>query len=427
MKKCNSCGQEFEDQFSFCPVDATPLNFLVAEVPGVPMHNDSDPYTELLTFKRTESNLHEYHPTILSSQSLPERLVLEMQFTLARLKTTWPDLKRDPIGFTKFALSQSASLLRECFRATALAGVLTAIFVMLSAVLLVTLNDRVDIGNQTATKETDTPLVEILTLPASDQSSAPSGAGVGTGSQGRVGFQRGKGEGSELKPGGARGGGSGGLKHQLETQQGKLPHPSEIPALIPQLPPARKQALPVAGMDIDPVLWKNMSFPSYGDPRSTSATPSNGPGNGGGMGNNTGTGIGDGRGDGFGPGLDGNTGGDKRELGSGKHGGGSGNNPDDPERVFNVAAVGQRARVLSKPEPQYTDEARRNQVTGTVVLRVIFSRSGDVTNIRAINSLPFGLTEKAIAAARQIRFSPATRGGQHVSVYMQLEYNFNLY
>ena len=82
---------------------------------------------------------------------------------------------------------------------------------------------------------------------------------------------------------------------------------------------------------------------------------------------------------------------------------------------------------MSKPEPQYTEEARRNQITGTVILSVIFSRTGQVTNIRPVQSLCCGLTEKAIVAARQIRFVPATRNGQTVSVYMQLEYNFNLY
>jgi len=60
-------------------------------------------------------------------------------------------------------------------------------------------------------------------------------------------------------------------------------------------------------------------------------------------------------------------------------------------------------------------------------LRVVFSRTGQVTNIRPMQSLLGGLTEKAIAAARQIRFVPATRNGQAVSMYMQLEYNFNLY
>src|SRR5204862_486098 len=83
--------------------------------------------------------------------------------------------------------------------------------------------------------------------------------------------------------------------------------------------------------------------------------------------------------------------------------------------------VTSRARVISKPEPQYTEEARRNQITGRVVLSVVFDRSGQVTNIRAVQTLCCGLTEKAIAAARQIRFIPAMRNGQVVSTYMQLE------
>ncbi len=86
-----------------------------------------------------------------------------------------------------------------------------------------------------------------------------------------------------------------------------------------------------------------------------------------------------------------------------------------------------RSHILSKPEPQYTEEARQNQVTGTVVLRAVFTSSGEVSDIRAISGLPFGLTERAVAAARQIKFAPATKDGHPVSMYIQLEYNFNLY
>ena len=100
---------------------------------------------------------------------------------------------------------------------------------------------------------------------------------------------------------------------------------------------------------------------------------------------------------------------------------------NDPDRVYKSPEVSTRPRVIAKPEPQYTEQARRDQVTGTVVLRVVFSSSGQVTNIHAVQKLGGGLTEKAIAAARQIRFLPAMRNGQPVSMYMQLEYNFNLY
>jgi hypothetical protein len=38
--------------------------------------------------------------------------------------------------------------------------------------------------------------------------------------------------------------------------------------------------------------------------------------------------------------------------------------------------VTSKARVLSKPEPTYTEAARKNQITGTVVLRAVFSSGG---------------------------------------------------
>ena len=99
----------------------------------------------------------------------------------------------------------------------------------------------------------------------------------------------------------------------------------------------------------------------------------------------------------------------------------------DYNKVFNGKDVTSKARILSKPEPQYTEDARKNQVTGTVVLRAVFSSSGQVTQIRAVSGLPYGLTERAIAAARNIKFTPATKDGHNVSMWFQLEYNFNLY
>jgi protein TonB len=177
-------------------------------------------------------------------------------------------------------------------------------------------------------------------------------------------------------------------------------------------------------MDIDPALWKDLKAPVYGDPRSHSEVPSKGPGSGDGIGTNQGLGIGEGNGPGFGPGEKGNMGGGPKDAGCCGGGGGPDGSPNAP---FTGSQVEQRARLLSKPEPQYTEDARKNQISGTVALRVVFSSSGEVVQIRAVRTLPFGLTERAIAAARQIRFVPAMKGGHPVSVFMQLEYNFNLY
>lgn len=97
------------------------------------------------------------------------------------------------------------------------------------------------------------------------------------------------------------------------------------------------------------------------------------------------------------------------------------------ETALTGRQVTRKALIVSKPEPSYTEEARREQVTGTVVLRGVFSSSGRLTNIIALGELPSGLTEQAIIAAKNIRFIPAMKDGKYVSMLIQLEYNFNLY
>ena len=101
--------------------------------------------------------------------------------------------------------------------------------------------------------------------------------------------------------------------------------------------------------------------------------------------------------------------------------------PLEREKIYVGREVDTKARLISKPEPSYTESAREQLITGTVVLKVVLSASGQVTNIRTVTGLPYGLTERAIAAARKIKFIPATKGGQYVSMWMQLEYNFSLY
>jgi TonB family protein len=99
----------------------------------------------------------------------------------------------------------------------------------------------------------------------------------------------------------------------------------------------------------------------------------------------------------------------------------------EQKRVFAGKELTTKARVLSKPEPSYTDAARAGDVTGTVIIRAVFTAEGEVKHLLIIQSLPLGLTEQSIKAARRIKFVPATKDGRPVSMYIQLEYNFNLF
>jgi TonB family protein len=249
--------------------------------------------------------------------------------------------------------------------------------------------------------------------------------------EGTAGMAKGNGGGSKPKQEKAGGGGGGGREEQTEASMGKLPQVDlRIPQVVapdPHPPVIKNPALPMpATLDADPALFppdtRNLQ---YGDPKSKSTTPSSGSGTGNGIGQGNGGGVGPGNGGGYGPGNGGNTGGGERREGGGGPGGGGGGT--DYGRVFNPREVTSKAKILEKPEPTYTEAARKNQITGTVVIKAVFSASGQVTNIQAISRLPDGLTEKAIAAARQIRFVPATKDGHAVSMYVQMEYNFNLY
>jgi TonB family protein len=99
----------------------------------------------------------------------------------------------------------------------------------------------------------------------------------------------------------------------------------------------------------------------------------------------------------------------------------------DDETVFNACQVTRKAIILYKPSPGYTDEARLNHATGTVVLRAVLSASGQVKEIMPLERQPYGLTEAAIDAAQRIRFSPALKNGRPVSQYATIEYRFDMY
>ncbi len=86
-----------------------------------------------------------------------------------------------------------------------------------------------------------------------------------------------------------------------------------------------------------------------------------------------------------------------------------------------------RPTILYREKAKYTEVARINTVQGSVILSVVFSEEGKITNIRVVRCLPDGLTQNATAAAQKIRFNPAVKNGSPVSVRGTLEFYFNLY
>ena len=98
-----------------------------------------------------------------------------------------------------------------------------------------------------------------------------------------------------------------------------------------------------------------------------------------------------------------------------------------PDRPFAAREVARKAVITRRPEPSYTESARKFYVAGVVKLRLLLASDGSVRNISVVRALPHGLTGAAIEAARRVRFEPAEKDGRKVSQFIVIEYSFNVY
>jgi TonB family protein len=207
------------------------------------------------------------------------------------------------------------------------------------------------------------------------------------------------------KPSG--GGGGGGDRSPLPAAKGRLPKISPRQFTPPvQVFNNLNPKLPMEPTIIAPpdVNIPNNNLPQYGDPLAKIGPPSNGPGSGGGIGSGSGGGVGPGKGGGYGPG----------------EGGGFGGG------VFRVGGGVTAPVPLYRPEPEYSEEARKAKYQGTVVLYVEVDASGHPRNLKVMRSLGLGLDEKAMEAVQKWKFRPGYKDGKPVTVAATVEVNFRL-
>jgi protein TonB len=201
------------------------------------------------------------------------------------------------------------------------------------------------------------------------------------------------------------GGGGGGNRDKLSDSKGSLPRFAREQETPPAIVVRNEQPKLVEEPTI--VGLPTLASPTVdsGNPLSAILQPSNGAGFGGGIGTGHGGGIGAGDGAGFGLG----------------YGGGAGGG------VFHVGGGVSAPRPIYDPDPEYSDEARREKFQGSVVLWVVVGADGKPYDIRVARTLGMGLDEKAIAAVRQWKFEPAILNGHPVAVQINVEVRFRLY
>jgi TonB family protein len=373
MKICPKCARSFADGFKYCPGDAT----------------------ELVKYDlRAHLRAHGELQFLMKNRPLFARLRDEIADAVH-------ELKRSPLRYIINLLRGEGSNRRR--QRLLQAGVATALITYSSIILIVMLVGILK-APMTGTKADNLRPHEDLEGPVR-LSFEPENTVIKETKTGRGALG-----GSLKQP--KRPGGGGGANDEMPASRGKMPTTSFNPQInLPDISQPKILTPPLIVPETvyaDPLISRRLNV-LIGNPDGQLEAPSRGA--------KGGTGVGDGNGPGFGLGKGGNSGDGPMELGGGPHGG-----PDDGSDVITG-----KPTILYKERARYTEEARRNLLQGTVVLSVVFGADGLLHDIRTIKGLPYGLTENAIEAAKNIRFQPAMRYGKPVNVRTVLEFNFALY
>src|SRR5215472_16696522 len=94
--------------------------------------------------------------------------------------------------------------------------------------------------------------------------------------------------------------------------------------------------------------------------------------------------------------------------------------------VYRVGGGVSAPSLISKVEPEYSEEARNARYQGTVRLYVEVNPDGKPTNIKVDRPLGLGLNEKAIEAVRKWRFKPGMKDGKPVTMMVRIDVSFRL-
>jgi len=95
--------------------------------------------------------------------------------------------------------------------------------------------------------------------------------------------------------------------------------------------------------------------------------------------------------------------------------------------VYKVGGSVHPPVLLSAPDPQYTEAARKAKLSGNVIVGLVVDSSGEPQNVRVVRGLGNELDGKAVEAVQQYKFKPATKDGEPVSADLKVAVNFQIF
>jgi TonB family protein len=95
---------------------------------------------------------------------------------------------------------------------------------------------------------------------------------------------------------------------------------------------------------------------------------------------------------------------------------------DKPVNVTGAVMAGSR---LGGKNPVYPADARKEHVSGTVILRAVISKTGDIASLQVIRG-PESLRQSAMDAVRTWRYKPFLLNGEPTTVETTIHVNYSL-
>jgi len=95
------------------------------------------------------------------------------------------------------------------------------------------------------------------------------------------------------------------------------------------------------------------------------------------------------------------------------------------EEILEFIAVEKKPVISRDAQPVYPDAARQAEIEGTVIITVVVTKNGTVAEAEIFKSIPM-LDEAALAAARNMLFTPGSNQGETVNTRMNIPIEFNL-
>lgn len=83
-------------------------------------------------------------------------------------------------------------------------------------------------------------------------------------------------------------------------------------------------------------------------------------------------------------------------------------------------------RLKEVASPDYTEEAKKKKIEGTVTLEIVVDKKGDVIDAKVVKGLGHGLDENATAAVKEWKYKPAEKDGAPIAVKMEVTVEFFL-